>query len=107
MAILFLLLAILCLVVLGADPKWIDSNYIWWRRYGRKMQALDTIAKPTRQPGRYNVAWFQASKPGRYHLFCAEYCGTQHSGMIGWVHVMEPAQFQAWLSGGAAVSTES
>jgi cytochrome c oxidase subunit 2 len=53
-------------------------------------------------PGRYNVAWFQASKPGRYHLFCAEYCGTQHSGMIGWVHVMEPAQFQAWLSGGAA-----
>jgi cytochrome c oxidase subunit 2 len=53
-------------------------------------------------PGRYNVAWFQASKPGRYHLFCAEYCGTQHSGMIGWIHAMEPAQFQAWLSGGAA-----
>jgi cytochrome c oxidase subunit 2 len=53
-------------------------------------------------PGRYNVAWFQASKPGRYHLFCAEYCGTQHSGMIGWVHAMEPAQFQAWLAGGAA-----
>lgn len=53
-------------------------------------------------PGRYNVAWFQASKPGRYHLFCAEYCGTQHSGMIGWIHAMEPAQFQAWLAGGAA-----
>lgn len=45
------------LVVLGADPKWIDSNYIWWRRYGRKMPALDTIAKPTRQPGRYSVSW--------------------------------------------------
>jgi cytochrome c oxidase subunit 2 len=53
-------------------------------------------------PGRYNVTWFQASKPGRYHLFCAEYCGTQHSGMIGWIHAMEPAQFQAWLAGGAA-----
>lgn len=45
------------LLVLGADPKWIDSNYIWWRRYGRKMQALDTVAKPTRQPGRYNLSW--------------------------------------------------
>lgn len=45
------------LLVLGADPKWIDSNYIWWRRYGRKMQALDTIAKPTRQPGRYSLGW--------------------------------------------------
>jgi thiamine biosynthesis lipoprotein len=45
------------LLVLGADPKWIDSNYIWWRRYGRKMQALDTIAKPTRQPGRYSLVW--------------------------------------------------
>jgi cytochrome c oxidase subunit 2 len=50
-------------------------------------------------PGRYTRLWFQATKPGRYRLFCAEYCGTQHSGMIGWVHVMEPADFQAWLSG--------
>jgi cytochrome c oxidase subunit II len=53
-------------------------------------------------PGLYNVAWFRATKPGRYHLFCAEYCGTQHSGMIGWVEVMEPAAFQAWLAGGPA-----
>jgi cytochrome c oxidase subunit 2 len=53
-------------------------------------------------PGRYNTVWFQASKPGRYHLFCAEYCGTKHSAMIGWVEVMEPAAFQAWLAGGAA-----
>jgi cytochrome c oxidase subunit 2 len=51
-------------------------------------------------PGRYTVAWFHATKPGTYHLFCAEYCGTQHSGMIGQVVVMEPAQYQAWLSGG-------
>jgi len=52
-------------------------------------------------PGRYTTAWFRATKPGVYHLFCAEYCGTQHSGMIGQVVVMEPAQYEAWLSGGA------
>jgi len=53
-------------------------------------------------PGRYQTAWFEATRPGRYHLFCAEYCGTKHSGMIGSVVVMEPAEFQVWLSGGAA-----
>jgi cytochrome c oxidase subunit 2 len=53
-------------------------------------------------PGRYNVAWFQAARPGRYHLFCAEYCGTKHSGMIGSIVVMEPARFQEWLAGGSA-----
>ena len=52
-------------------------------------------------PGRYNTLWFEATRPGRYHLFCAEYCGTRHSAMIGWVEVMEPAHFQAWLSGEA------
>jgi cytochrome c oxidase subunit 2 len=51
-------------------------------------------------PGRYTTAWFEATKPGRYHLFCAEYCGTIHSGMIGSVIVMEPAEFQAWLQTG-------
>jgi len=50
-------------------------------------------------PGRYNTAWFEATKPGSYHLFCAEYCGTQHSRMIGRIVVMEPADYQAWLSG--------
>jgi len=53
-------------------------------------------------PGRYTSLWFKATKPGTYHLFCAEYCGTQHSGMIGQIVVMEPAQYEAWLSGGAA-----
>ena len=52
-------------------------------------------------PGRYTVAWFRATKPGTYHLFCTQYCGTQHSGMIGNVIVMEPAQYEAWMSGGA------
>ncbi len=51
-------------------------------------------------PGRYTHMWFQPSKPGRYHLFCAEYCGTSHSNMIGWVTVMEPAEYDAWLSQG-------
>jgi cytochrome c oxidase subunit 2 len=51
-------------------------------------------------PGRYTKLWFRPTKPGRYRLFCAEYCGTQHSGMIGWVVVLEPKDYQAWLSGG-------
>ena len=53
-------------------------------------------------PGRYNTMWFTATRPGRYHLFCAEYCGTKHSGMIGTVIAMEPPDFQDWLSGGRA-----
>jgi cytochrome c oxidase subunit II len=53
-------------------------------------------------PGRYNSMWFTATKPGRYRLFCAEYCGTKHSGMVGWITAMEPADYQAWLAGGPA-----
>jgi cytochrome c oxidase subunit II len=52
-------------------------------------------------PGRYTTLWFEAAKPGAYRLFCSQYCGTQHSGMIGHVIALEPAEFQAWLSGGA------
>ena len=50
-------------------------------------------------PGRYTVAWFRATKSGTYHLFCSQYCGTQHSGMIGSIIVMDPAQYEAWMSG--------
>jgi cytochrome c oxidase subunit II len=53
-------------------------------------------------PGRYSTSWFQPTKTGKYHLFCAEYCGTKHSGMIGWVYVMQPEDYQAWLNGGRA-----
>lgn len=49
-------------------------------------------------PGRYTTSWFEATKVGEYHLFCAEYCGTEHSGMIGKIIVMEPADFEKWLS---------
>lgn len=51
-------------------------------------------------PGRYTTAWFHATKPGTYHLFCAEYCGTEHSGMIGWIVVMDPRDYQAWMTTG-------
>jgi cytochrome c oxidase subunit 2 len=53
-------------------------------------------------PGRYSKISFTANKLGEYHLFCAEYCGTDHSGMIGTVYVMEPDKYQAWLSGSDA-----
>lgn len=53
-------------------------------------------------PGRYNTAWFRATKLGTYHLFCAEYCGTEHARMTGRVVVMEPEDYQTWLAGGPA-----
>lgn len=53
-------------------------------------------------PGRYSEEWFQATTPGEYHLFCAEYCGTSHSGMIGKVIVMEPADYEKWLMSASA-----
>ncbi len=45
------------LQVWGDEHKWQDSNYVWWRRYGRKIDNLDTVAKPSRQAGRYSVVW--------------------------------------------------
>jgi cytochrome c oxidase subunit 2 len=56
-------------------------------------------------PGRYNTMWFTATKPGKYHIFCTQYCGTKHSNMIGWVTAMEPNEYQTWLGGGAAGGT--
>ncbi len=51
-------------------------------------------------PGRETSAWFQATKPGTYHLFCAEYCGGEHSKMTGTIVAMEPEDYQVWLAGG-------
>jgi len=53
-------------------------------------------------PGRYSTVWFEATRAGEYHLFCAEYCGNQHSGMRGRVVAMEPARYEEWLAGGPA-----
>ena len=58
-------------------------------------------------PGRYTTTWFRPTKVGTYHLFCAEYCGTEHSGMIGEVVVMEPTAYQAWLANGGATASMS
>ncbi|QYO65754.1 cytochrome c oxidase subunit II [Leptolyngbya sp. 7M] len=56
-------------------------------------------------PGRYTYMWFEATKPGKYHLFCAEYCGLNHSGMGGYVYVMEQRDFDNWLAGTVADQT--
>jgi cytochrome c oxidase subunit II len=51
-------------------------------------------------PGRYSSIWFQPTETGTFHLFCAQYCGTNHSEMIGWVYVMSPTDYATWLAGG-------
>jgi cytochrome c oxidase subunit II len=52
-------------------------------------------------PGRYTSTWFEASKTGTFHLFCAEFCGTAHAGMVGRVVVMKPSEYEQWLRTGA------
>jgi len=56
-------------------------------------------------PGRYTTLWFTATKTGDYHLFCSQYCGTDHARMIGHVVIMAPAAFEAWLARGNAAET--
>jgi cytochrome c oxidase subunit 2 len=56
-------------------------------------------------PGRYTSIWFIATKVGKFHLFCGQYCGTNHSKMRGWVYVMKPADYELWLSGGEKTQT--
>jgi FAD:protein FMN transferase len=53
------------LAVWGKHEKWINSNYVWWRRYGRQMEHLDAVAKPSRQPGHYKLAWDGKDDAGR------------------------------------------
>jgi cytochrome c oxidase subunit 2 len=48
-------------------------------------------------PGRYTTLWFEATKTGTYHLFCAEYCGTKHAEMIGTVTVLTEEDYETWL----------
>lgn len=55
-------------------------------------------------PDRYTQLWFEATKPGTYHLFCAEYCGTGHSHMVGRVVAMEQNDYEAWLGGEASTA---
>lgn len=71
---------------------------LWFPNFRVKMDVL---------PNRFRTMWFEATKTGRFHIFCAEYCGTLHSGMIGWVEVMEPTEYQRWLAGGSEESLAS
>jgi cytochrome c oxidase subunit II len=64
----------------------------------------DFRTKQDAVPGRYTQTWFEATKPGRYRIFCAEYCGTRHSKMIGWVVAMDPKEYSQWLSSKADLS---
>lgn len=57
-------------------------------------------AKQDVLPGRYTTLWFTADRAGRFHLFCTEYCGTDHSRMTGEIIVMEPEEYREWLSSG-------
>ena len=56
-------------------------------------------------PGRYTTVWFEATKPGTYHLFCTQYCGTQHSGMIGQIIAMKPDDYRAWAASSTSGSS--
>lgn len=56
-------------------------------------------------PGHYNTMWFRPTKPGRYHFFCSQYCGTNHALMGGWITVMDPTDYAAWLSGSSGGET--
>ncbi|MCB0712198.1 MAG: cytochrome c oxidase subunit II [Ignavibacteriae bacterium] len=58
-------------------------------------------------PGRYTTLWFEATTPGTYHMFCAEYCGLLHSGMIGKVHVLTQDDYDAWLADAGGSATAS
>ena len=56
-------------------------------------------------PGRYVTEWFRPARVGTYHLFCAEYCGSDHSLMGGYIHVMKPEDYAAWLTAGRRQTT--
>src|SRR5580658_1442610 len=56
-------------------------------------------------PGRYSTVWVTPTRVGKYHLYCNQFCGTKHSGMIGWVYVMEQNDYQQWLNGGAPMGS--
>jgi cytochrome c oxidase subunit 2 len=56
-------------------------------------------------PGHYNTMWFRPTKAGHYRLYCSQYCGTNHAVMTGWVTVMEPAEYAAWLTSGSSPDT--
>lgn len=71
---------------------------LWFPSFRVKMDVI---------PNRFRTMWFEATRTGTFHIFCAEYCGTLHSGMVGSVIVMEPTEYQRWLAGGSEGSLAS
>jgi cytochrome c oxidase subunit II len=55
-------------------------------------------------PGRYTTLWFQATQPGDYRLYCSQYCGTDHSDMIGMVTALSPGAYANWLTSGSTAT---
>jgi cytochrome c oxidase subunit II len=55
-------------------------------------------------PGKLTTLWFRATLPGRYHIYCDQYCGTRHSEMVGEVIAMEPQEYEAWLAAGGSAA---
>jgi cytochrome c oxidase subunit II len=66
----------------------------------------DFRMKRDAMPGQYNTVWFQATKPGKHHLFCSEYCGTDHSQMGGWIYVMTPEDYNNWVKSGGTTTNK-
>ena len=58
-------------------------------------------------PGRYTYTWFEATKPGSYHLFCTQYCGTMHAEMGGEVVAMPEPEFSQWLQTGLVAAAQA
>lgn len=111
-----------------ADAKviyMIGKQWMWQVQHAEGVREIDTLHVPVGQPiklvmtsqdvihsvfipafrakqdvlpGRYTALWFEATQPGEYHLFCAEYCGTHHASMVGKVVAMAPAAFASWLA---------
>lgn len=89
--------------LLGEKPRYFESNYVWWRRYGRRTPGVDALAKPTRAPGRYTAAWNGSTDaggqvgPGRYivHVEAARQDGG---------HTYETLEITVPASGGAVAS---
>lgn len=55
-------------------------------------------------PNRYSALWFEATQEGEFNLFCAEYCGTSHSDMIGKIKVLSEADYELWLASSSGTS---
>jgi cytochrome c oxidase subunit 2 len=98
----------------------VAKQWMWKFQHADGRREIDTLHIPTGQPVKLTMVsqdvihsffvpafrtkqvWFEATEPGEYRLYCAEYCGTNHSRMIGKVVVQSPEDFARWMAGDAA-----